>query len=48
MAMAGIGAESLGGEMAEVNHLLDALPPEVTSRLLRVFLDQLTRPDPND
>ncbi len=44
MDMAGIDAQALGGDMTEVNHLLDDLPPEVTNRILRVFLDQLTKP----
>jgi glutamate/tyrosine decarboxylase-like PLP-dependent enzyme len=43
MDMAGIDAKALGGDMTEVNHLLDDLPPEVTDRVLRVFLDQLTK-----
>ena len=43
MDMAGIDAQALGGDMTEVNHLLDDLPPEVTNRILRVFLDQLTK-----
>ena len=43
MEMAGIDAQALGGDMTEVNHLLDDLPPQVTDRILRVFLDQLTK-----
>ena len=43
MDMAGIDAQALGGDMTEVNHLLDDLPPAVTDRILRVFLDQLTK-----
>jgi len=43
MEVAGIDAQALGGDMTEVNHLLDDLPPEVTNRILRVFLDQLTK-----
>ncbi len=44
MDMAGIDAHALGGDMTEVNHLLDDLPADVTDRVLKVFLDQLTKP----
>jgi hypothetical protein len=43
MDMAGIDAQALGGDMTEVNHLLNDLPADVTNRILCVFLDQLTK-----
>ncbi len=43
MEAAGIDPKAIGGEMAEINRLLDALPPRVTDEVFRVFLDQLTR-----
>ena len=43
MEAAGIDPKAIGGEMAEINRLLDSLPPRVTDEIFRVFLDQLTR-----
>lgn len=43
LAMAGIDPTALGGDTAEINHLLDALPAQATDRIFRVVLDKLTR-----
>ncbi len=43
MAFAGIDPQAIGGELAEINHLLDALPPTIADEVFRVFLDRLTR-----
>lgn len=46
--MAGIDplAESDGPSMAEMNDLLDSLPPAVCAKVLTLFLDRMTRPSP--
>lgn len=33
-----------GGPMAEINQILDSLPPAVTDRLVKIFYDLLSRP----
>lgn len=43
MTLAGIDPTAIGGEMAEINRLLDSLPPRVTDEIFKVFLDRLTR-----
>lgn len=40
MTLAGIDPTALCGEMAEVNRLLDTLPPQATDKIFRVFLDK--------
>ena len=43
LAMAGIGAGSLPGDMAEVNDILNALPANATDRVVTAFYDQMSR-----
>jgi glutamate/tyrosine decarboxylase-like PLP-dependent enzyme len=43
LAMAGIGGGSLPGDMAEVNDILNTLPPGVTDRVVAAFYDQMSR-----
>jgi len=44
LEMAGLSGGSLpGDEMADVNRVLDALPPAVTDRVLRLYYNQLSR-----
>ncbi len=43
LGMAGITGVQLPERMAEINHLLDAMPPRFTEEMLREFLNQLFR-----
>ena len=44
LEMAGLSGGALpGDEMADVNRVLDALPPAVTDRVLRLYYNQLSR-----
>ena len=37
------GGDLPSGEMAEINQILDALPSEVTDRVLTIYFNQLSR-----
>jgi hypothetical protein len=41
LALAGIGDEGLPQRMAEINGVLDALPPNVREQLLVTFVNNL-------
>jgi hypothetical protein len=43
LALAGIGDEGLPQRMAEINGVLDALPPKVREQLLVTFVNNLFR-----
>ena len=42
--MAGAGGDALPGRMAEINEVLNALPPALTERLLTEFMNLLHVP----
>ncbi|MBX3023714.1 aspartate aminotransferase family protein [bacterium] len=48
LAMAGAGGNALPGRMAEINEVLNALPPQLTERLLTEYMNLLQVPPEDD